>query len=128
MPLLTYQGRFNLLDRAVEDEGILQEVENIGCGFVSFSPLAQGLLTERYLHGIPADSRMRTDVTLKESALTPQLFEQLNQLKAEAEAVGLTLPQYALQWVLNHPTVTSVIVGVSKVEQLKENLALLTNN
>ena len=71
---------------------------------------------------------MRTDVTLKESALTPQLFEQLNQLKAEAEAVGLTLPQYALQWVLNHPTVTSVIVGVSKVEQLKENLALLTNN
>mgnify|MGYP000007810512 FL=1 len=128
VPLLTYQGRFNLLDRAVEDEGILQEVENIGCGFVSFSPLAQGLLTERYLHGIPADSRMRTDVTLKESALTPQLFEQLNQLKAEAEAVGLTLPQYALQWVLNHPTVTSVIVGVSKVEQLKENLALLTNN
>ena len=59
VPLLTYQGRFNLLDRAVEDEGILQEVENIGCGFVSFSPLAQGLLTERYLHGIPADSRMR---------------------------------------------------------------------
>ncbi len=128
VPLLTYQGRFNLLDRAVEDKGILQEVENIGCGFVSFSPLAQGLLTERYLHGIPADSRMRTDVTLKESALTPQLFEQLNQLKAEAEAVGLTLPQYALQWVLNHPTVTSVIVGVSKVEQLKENLALLTDN
>lgn len=128
VPLLTYQGRFNLLDRAVEDKGILQEVENIGCGFVSFSPLAQGLLTERYLHGIPADSRMRTDVTLKESALTPQLFEQLNQLKAEAEAVGLTLPQYALQWVLNHPAVTSVIVGVSKVEQLKENLALLTNN
>ena len=114
VPLLTYQGRFNLLDRAVEDKGILQEVENIGCGFVSFSPLAQGLLTERYLHGIPADSRMRTDVTLKESALTPQLFEQLNQLKAEAEAVGLTLPQYALQWVLNHPTVTSVIVGVSE--------------
>lgn len=128
VPLLTYQGRFNLLDRAVEDKGILQEVENIGCGFVSFSPLAQGLLTERYLHGIPADSRMRTDVTLKESALTPQLFEQLNQLKAEAEAVGLTLPQYALQWVLNHPTVTSVIVRVSKVEQLKENLALLTDN
>lgn len=128
VPLLTYQGRLNLLDRAVEDEGILQEVEKIDCGFVSFSPLAQGLLTERYLHGIPADSRMRTDVTLKESALTPQLFEQLNQLKAEAEAVGLTLPQYALQWVLNHPTVTSVIVGVSKVEQLKENLALLTNN
>lgn len=128
VPLLTYQGRLNLLDRAVEDEGILQEVEKIDCGFVSFSPLAQGLLTERYLHGIPADSRMRTDVTLKESALTPQLFEQLNQLKAEAEAVGLTLPQYALQWVLNHPAVTSVIVGVSKVEQLKENLALLTNN
>ena len=125
VPLLTYQGRLNLLDRAVEEEGILKEVQKAGCGFVSFSPLAQGLLTERYLSGIPTDSRMRTDVTLKESALTPELLELLHTLKDEAEQSGLTLPQYALKWVLDHPGVTSVIVGVSKVEQLKENLQLI---
>lgn len=125
VPLLTYQGRLNLLDRTIEEDGTLNEIEKINCGFVSFSPLAQGLLTERYLNGIPNDSRMRTDTTLKESQLTPELFRQLRKWREEAEALGLTLPQFALRWVLEHPLVTSVIVGVSRVEQLKENLALL---
>ncbi len=123
--LLTYQGRLNLLDRAVESDGTLDFVEKARCGFVAFSPLAQGLLTNRYLHGIPADSRMRTDVTLKEEVLTPELMESLLRWQQEAESEGLTLSQFALRWVLRHPAVTSVIVGVSRLEQLQENLTLI---
>ena len=122
--LLVYQGRLNLLDRQIEQEGVMQTIKQLKCGFVAFSPLAQGLLTDRYLNGIPADSRMRTDVTLKESQLTPDLLRQLHAWKAEAEADGLSLSQYALRWVLERPNVTSVIVGVSKLEQLQENLLL----
>lgn len=123
-PLL-YQGRLNLLDQSLKTDGILNELNRQHLGLVVFSPLAQGLLTDRYLNGIPSDSRMRTDVTLKESLLTPQLLEQLATWNAEAHDLGLTLSQYSLRWVLNHPGVTSVIVGVSKKEQLLENLQVI---
>lgn len=123
-PLL-YQGRLNLLDQSLKTDGILDELNRQHLGLVVFSPLAQGLLTDRYLNGIPSDSRMRTDVTLKESLLTPQLLEQLATWNAEAHELGLTLSQYSLRWVLNHPGVTSVIVGVSKKEQLLENLQVI---
>lgn len=123
--LLAYQGRLNLLDRAPETDGVLRTVEEIKCGFMAFSPLAQGLLTDRYLNGIPADSRMRTDVTLKPETLTPELLSRLRAWNEEAREQGLTLAQYALQWTLSHPAVTSVIVGVSRLEQLEENLGLL---
>lgn len=123
-PLL-YQGRLNLLDQSLKTDGILDELNRQHLGLVVFSPLAQGLLTDRYLNGIPSDSRMRTDVTLKESLLTPQLLEQLATWNAEARDFGLTLSQYSLRWVLNHPGVTSVIVGVSKKEQLLENLQVI---
>lgn len=123
-PLL-YQGRLNLLDQSLQTDGILDELNRQHLGLVVFSPLAQGLLTDRYLNGIPSDSRMRTDVTLKESLLTPQLLEQLATWNAEARELGLTLSQYSLRWVLNHPGVTSVIVGVSKKEQLLENLQVI---
>lgn len=123
-PLL-YQGRLNLLDQSLKTDGILDELNRQHLGLVVFSPLAQGLLTDRYLNGIPSDSRMRTDVTLKESLLTPQLLEQLAMWNAEARDLGLTLSQYSLRWVLNHPGVTSVIVGVSKKEQLLENLQVI---
>lgn len=125
VPLLTYQGRLNMLDRSLETDGVLEAINELKIGFVSFSPLAQGLLTSRYLNGIPAESRMRTDVTLKESQLTPELLVQLRKWNAEAEAEGLALSQYALRWVLRHEQVTSVIVGVSRMEQLKENIALI---
>lgn len=125
VPILTYQGRLNLIDRSPEEEGILDEVSRIGCGFVSFSPLAQGLLTDRYLHGIPTDSRMRTDSTLKADTLTPELLARLRKWQDEAAGEGLTLSQYALRWVLRQPAVTSVIVGVSRLSQLQENLALI---
>lgn len=123
-PLL-YQGRLNLLDQSLKTDGILDELNRQHLGLVVFSPLAQGLLTDRYLNGIPSDSRMRTDVTLKESLLTPQLLEQLATWNAEAHDLSLTLSQYSLRWVLNHPGVTSVIVGVSKKEQLLENLQVI---
>lgn len=123
--LLVYQGRLNLLDRSPETEGVMDAVREARCGFVSFSPLAQGLLTGRYLHGIPADSRMRTDVTLKEEQLTPELLARLRVWQAEAAEAGLTLPQYALRWVIDRPLVTGVIVGVSRLQQLRENLDLL---
>lgn len=123
-PLL-YQGRLNLLDQSLKTDGILNELNRQHLGLVVFSPLAQGLLTDRYLNGIPSDSRMRTDVTLNESLLTPQLLEQLATWNAEARDLGLTLSQYSLRWVLNHPGVTSVIVGVSKKEQLLENLQVI---
>lgn len=123
-PLL-YQGRLNLLDQSLKTDGILDELNRQHLGLVVFSPLAQGLLTDRYLNGIPSDSRMRTDVTLKESLLTPQLLEKLATWNAEAHDLGLTLSQYSLRWVLNHPGVTSVIVGVSKKEQLLENLQVI---
>lgn len=125
VPCLCYQGRLNLLDRAPEAEGILSEVHSSGCGFVSFSPLAQGLLTDRYLHGIPDDSRVRHEASLPPERLTPQLLRALTALNELAAARGESLAAMSLRWVLQHEGVTSVIVGVSRVEQLAANLACL---
>lgn len=124
VPCLVYQGRYNMLDRGPEAE-ILPQAPAEGAGFVAFSPLAQGLLTDRYLNGIPEDSRMRHSQFLKESVLTPELLAQLRAWNEEAKAEGLALAQYALRWILRRPEVTSVIVGASSVEQLKKNLAAL---
>jgi len=121
VPCLVYQGRYNMLERTPEEE-ILPQAAAEGVGYVAFSPLAQGLLTDRYLNGIPEDSRMRHSQFLKESVLTPELLAQLRAWDAGARAEGLTLAQYALRWILRRPEVTSVIVGASSVEQLKNNL------
>jgi Predicted oxidoreductases (related to aryl-alcohol dehydrogenases) len=121
VPCLVYQGKYNLLDREPEAE-ILPQAAAEGAGFVAFSPLAQGLLTDRYLNGIPEDSRMRHSKFLTESALTPDLLSQLRAWDGEARAEGLSLAQYALRWILRRPEVTSVIVGASTVEQLKDSL------
>ncbi len=124
VPCLVYQGRYNMLDRGPEAE-ILPQAAAEGAGFVAFSPLAQGLLTDRYLDGIPEDSRMRHSRFLTENALTPELLAQLRAWNEEAKAEGLALAQYALRWILRRPEVTSVIIGASSVEQLKKNLAAL---
>ena len=121
VPCLVYQGKYNMLDREPETE-ILSQAAAKGAGFVAFSPLAQGLLTDRYLNGIPEDSRMRHSIFLQESVLTPELLAQLRAWNEEARAEGLSLAQYALRWILRRPEVTSVIVGASSVEQLKNNL------
>ncbi len=123
-PCLIYQGRLNLIDHAPQTEGITRMLEEEGVGFISFSPLAQGLLTGRYLKGIPADSRMRRDASLRPDMLSPELFDRLNRLDKLSRENGRTLAQTALQWILAQG-VASVIVGASRTEQLKENIATL---
>lgn len=122
VPLLIYQGRLNMLDREPQDKGILQLCHDEGVGFISFSPLAQGLLTDRYLNGIPQDSRMAKEKFLRHEMLTPELLEQLKTWNAEALAEGRTLAEYALRWILKQQGVTSVLVGASSTEQLAKNL------
>lgn len=125
VPLLIYQGRLNMLSQKPIEDGILDFCQEQGIGFIAYSPLAQGLLTDRYLSGIPADSRMAQEHFLKSESRTPQLLSFLNQLKAQAKAKGQTIAQQALQWVLAQNGVTSVLVGASSVEQLKNNLCVM---
>ena len=125
-PLLIYQGRLNMLDREPLDGGIIGLCRESGVGFISFSPLAQGLLTDRYLHGIPSDSRMAKGRSLKEAVLTPQLAVQLHQWNEEAAAAGMTLSQKALRWILDTQGVTSVLIGASSTRQLLTNLEAVT--
>lgn len=121
-PLLIYQGRLNMLDRAPIDDGILDLTEKEGVGFISFSPLAQGLLTDRYLHGIPDDSRMAQGRFLKKDILTPAMLEKLQKWNTIAEQRHETLAEMALAWILHHRAVTSVLVGASSTMQLEKNL------
>lgn len=122
VPLLIYQGRLNLIDRAPVEEGIIEECEREGVGFISFSPLAQGLLTDRYLNGIPEDSRMSKAKFLRPEMLTPELLERLRTWNEYAVGRGESLAEMALAWILNHRGVTSVLVGASSTEQLQKNL------
>ena len=126
--LLIYQGKLNMLSRGPQDEGILDFCVEKGVGFISFSPLAQGLLTDRYLpieqtqnYQIPVDSRMAKGKFLKESMLTPELLNKLHRWNDEALGKGQTLAEYALRWVLQQRGVTSVLVGASSISQLEKN-------
>lgn len=130
--LLIYQGKLNMLSREPQDEGILDFCAEKGVGFISFSPLAQGLLTDRYLpkeqtqdYQIPADSRMAKGKFLKESMLTPELLNKLRGWNDEALGKGQSLAEYALRWVLQQRGVTSVLVGASSVSQLEKNCLCL---
>lgn len=123
VPLLIYQGRLNMLDRAPQEEGILDYCADNGIGFISFSPLAQGLLTDRYLNGIPEDSRMAKGKFLKKEMLTPELLAQLRSWNQEALQQGKNLSQKAISWILEQRGITSVLVGASSTEQLARNLS-----
>ena len=125
VPLLIYQGRLNLLDRAPQEEGILDFCHQQGVGFISFSPLAQGLLTDRYLNGIPEGSRMTKGRFLKPEMLTPDLLERLRELNRQASLRNETLAEMALSWILEQQGVTSVLVGASSTAQLAKNLSVL---
>jgi len=125
VPLLIYQGRLNMLDREPQEAGILDYCDAHGIGFVSFSPLAQGLLTDRYINGIPEGSRMTKSRHLTPDRLTPQLLQHLRELNAKAQAQGETLADAALAWVLAQRGITSVLVGASSVQQLQTNLRCL---
>lgn len=122
VPILIYQGKLNMLNREPQKEGIIDYCAEHGIGFISFSPLAQGLLTDRYLHGIPEGSRMSKEKFLRHDMLTPELLEHLQQLNKQAEERGETLAEMALSWILQQKGVTSVLVGASSVEQLEKNL------
>ena len=122
VPLLIYQGRLNMLNREPMDEGILDFCADNGVGFIAFSPLAQGLLTDRYLNGIPQDSRMSKGKFLREEMLTPELLAKLHYYHDVAEGRNETLAEMALAWILHQRGVTSVLVGASSTAQLDKNL------
>jgi L-glyceraldehyde 3-phosphate reductase len=123
-PLLLHQAAYSMLDRTVEP-GVLEAVGDTGTSLIAFSPLAQGLLTNRYLKGIPAGSRMAVGHFLKSDALTEEKLVLIRALAKVAEQRGQTLAQLALAWVLRDPRVVSVIIGASSVAQLDQNLAAL---
>lgn len=127
VPCLLYQGRYSMLVRKPESQGILNAVKENGSGFVAFSPLAQGLLTNRYLNGIPDDSRIARGGFLKKEALTPEVLSKIQALNERAAMRGQSLAEMALAWLLKNETVTSVIVGASSVEQLGDSLKTLNH-
>ena len=127
VPCLLYQGRYHIFDREPEEEGILQQAKEQGVGFIGFSPLAQGLLTNRYLNGIPEDSRMAKDFHLKKNILTDELLQRIKGLNEIAAQRGQTLAEMALAWILKNDLVTSVIIGASSVKQLEDNLKSIRN-
>ena len=126
VPCLLHQCRYNILNRGPEQE-ILDQAKENGSGFIAFSPLAQGLLTGRYLEGIPADSRMAKEHFLKSSTLTPAMHTALTALNGIAARRGQTLAEMALAWCLKDDRVTSVIVGASRVSQLDDDFKALEN-
>lgn len=125
VPLLVHQPRYSMFSREVED-GLLDTLDDLGLGAVVFSPLAQGMLTDRYLGGtVPSDSRAATSHFLNEESITDTYLERARGLQAIAEERGQTLAQLALSWVLRCDTVTSAIIGASSVEQLEGNYAAI---
>ncbi|MBD5227943.1 MAG: L-glyceraldehyde 3-phosphate reductase [Bacteroidales bacterium] len=126
-PCLIYQGRYNMIDRAKEHEGIVRQAAENGVGFTAFSPLEQGILTNRYLNGIPAGSRASIGKFLTPDKITPELVGKLQRLQAVAERRGQTLAEMSLSWLLKDKFVTSVIVGASSVGQLRDSLGCLKN-
>ncbi len=124
-PCLIHQPRYNLLERWVED-GLLGLLSDQGVGCIAYSPLAQGALTDKYLHGIPEGSRAsRPNTTVGGRYLSKPLLEKVRKLNDIAAARGQSLAQMALSWVLRRPEVTSVLIGASSVRQLEENAAAL---
>lgn len=126
-PCLLYQGKYNIFDREPEITGVLQECHDNGVGFIAFSPLAQGLLTDRYLNGIPDDSRVGRGGYLKKESLTVETLSKVRQLNEIARGRGQSLAQMAVSWILKDKRVTSVIVGASSVDQLANNIESVNN-
>ena len=127
VPCLLYQGKYNIFDREPETEGILRGAKDRGVGFIAFSPLAQGLLTDRYLNGIPSDSRIARGGYLKREDLTEEVLGKIRRLNEIAARRGQTLAEMALSWLLKDDMVASVIVGASSVAQIESNLKALRN-
>lgn len=127
IPLLIHQPRFNMFDRHIETEGLLPVLDDLGMGSIVFSPLAQGMLTDRYLKGIPADSRAAEGRWINSENISELYLERANALNEIAKGRGQSLAQLALTWVLRHPQVTSALIGASSVGQLENNIAALSS-
>jgi L-glyceraldehyde 3-phosphate reductase len=126
-PLLIHQPRYSMLDRWVED-GLLDVLDEVGAGSIAFSPLAQGLLTDRYLDGVPAGSRAAgASPFLSAQRITPEILETVRALNGIAQRRGQTLAQTAIAWVLRGGRVTSALIGASSVRQLEDNVAATAN-
>ena len=127
-PFVINQNRFSIFDRGIERNGLLDAVNDEKKGLIIFSPLAQGLLTNRYLNGVPTDSRVkRSGIFLKESHLTAEKLSQINQLNNIAKERGETLAQMSLAWILQTKGVTSALIGASKPEQILDNINAVTS-
>lgn len=127
VPFVINQNRYSIFDRTIENNGLLETAGKLRKGLITFSPLAQGMLTDRYLNGIPADSRVRTDGRfLKEETVNAKL-EKIRALNDLAAQRGQTLAEMSLAWLLNHETVTSVLIGASKPSQILDNIKAAEN-
>jgi len=126
-PCLIHQPRYSMLNRTVE-QGLLDVLADEGIGCIAFSPLAQGLLTDRYLRGVPDDSRAaKPNTYLKRGAVTDDVVARVRALNDLAQARGQSLAQMAIAWVLRHATVTSALIGASRVSQIEDCVAAIEN-
>ena len=127
-PFIINQNRYSIFDRTIENNGLKAAAKELNKGIIAFSPLAQGMLTNRYLNGIPADSRVMTDGRfLKESAITKGRLEQISRLNETAKSRNQTLAEMALAWVLRDGVVTSVLIGASRPSQILDNIKAIEN-
>jgi L-glyceraldehyde 3-phosphate reductase len=127
-PFIINQNRYSIFDRTIENNGLKDTAAELGKGIIAFSPLAQGLLTNRYLNGIPEDSRIMTDGRfLTKDALTEERLQQIRNLNGIAAGRGQTLAEMALSWVLRDGIVTSVLVGASRPEQVLDDIRAIQN-
>jgi L-glyceraldehyde 3-phosphate reductase len=127
VPLLIHQPSYSMLNRWIEDDDLLTTLEEVGAGCIAFSPLAQGLLTDRYLKGIPGDSRAATGGALSADSITDERLQRVRALNELAARRGQSLAQLALVWALRDPRMTSLVIGASSVKQLEDNVAALAN-
>ena len=126
-PLLIHQPSYSMLNRWIEHDHLLDTLEELGVGCIAFSPLAQGLLTNRYLNGVPADSRVATGGAMSADMLTEERLSRVRALNEVAARRGQTLAELALVWALRDVRMTSLVIGASSVAQLEDNVAALTN-
>jgi L-glyceraldehyde 3-phosphate reductase len=124
-PLLIHQPSYSMINRWIEEQNLLDTLEQVGAGCIAFSPLAQGLLTDRYLHGVPSDSRVATGGAMDRGMLTEENLSRVRALNDIAQRRGQSLSEMALSWCLRDPRMTSVLIGVSSVTQLDNNIAAL---
>ena len=127
VPLLIHQPSYSMFNRWIEEDSLLATLDEVGAGCIAFSPLAQGMLTDRYLNGIPSDSRAATGGALQPDAITDERLDKVRALNHIAERRGQTLAELALVWALRDPRMTSLVIGASSVQQLDDNVAALAN-